>query len=161
MMQVSIRLATLRDAAPIAAMSRDFIEHGLGWSWTPRRVAYGIGERETNAIVAEVGDALAGFGLMKYRDADAHLLLLGVQPAFRRRGVGGALMDWLENTASTAGLELIWLEARADNAGAIAFYRARGYRTLDVIRRYYRGSDDAVRIGKDLSEARPSPTPDR
>ena len=31
----SIRLATSQDAALIAEMSRDYIEHGLGWSWTP------------------------------------------------------------------------------------------------------------------------------
>src|SRR6476661_8830860 len=30
-----IRLASADDALSIARMSRDLIEHGLGWSWTP------------------------------------------------------------------------------------------------------------------------------
>ena len=33
-----IRLATLADAARIGEMSRDLIEHGLGWRWTPNSI---------------------------------------------------------------------------------------------------------------------------
>ena len=56
---------------------------------------------------------LAGFGIMKYQDTDAHLMLFAVAPEFRRRGIGNALMDWLETSAITAGIELIWLEAES------------------------------------------------
>jgi ribosomal-protein-alanine N-acetyltransferase len=155
MSDVTIRLATQADASAIAALSRDFIEDGLGWSWRGPRVAHAIRDRETNVVVAHVDDEFAGFGIMKYGDADAHLMLFAVAPSFRRRGVGSALMQWLESAAATAGIELIWLEARSGNAGALAFYRARGYRELDTMRRYYSGVEDAVRIGKDLTEAMP------
>jgi ribosomal-protein-alanine N-acetyltransferase len=33
-----IRLARPSDAQAIAEMSRDLIEHGLGWRWTPSRI---------------------------------------------------------------------------------------------------------------------------
>ncbi|MEP6483135.1 MAG: GNAT family N-acetyltransferase [Rudaea sp.] len=152
----SIRLARSDDAVDIAAMSRDFIEQGLGWNWNVQRVANSIRQRETNVVVAMAADRLAGFGIMGYRDADAHLMLFAVKPAHRRKGIGTALMEWLESTARTAGIELIWLEARVNNAQALAFYRARGYRTLDRLHRYYSGIEDAVRIGKDLAAAQPS-----
>jgi [ribosomal protein S18]-alanine N-acetyltransferase len=153
---VSIRLATQADAAPIAAMSRDFIEDGLSWNWRAPRVARAIRDRETNVAIAEINGDLAGFGIMKYGDADAHLMLFAVAPILQRRGVGAGLMQWLERTAATAGIELIWLEARLSNAGALAFYRSRGYRELDVMRRYYSGVEDAIRIGKDLTATMPS-----
>ncbi len=153
---VSIRLATHDDAHRIAAMSRDFIEDGLRWNWRAPRVARSIRDRATNVAVADVDGELAGFGIMKYGDTDAHLMLFAVAPMFQRCGVGSALMQWLESTAATAGIELIWLEARANNAAAIAFYRARGYRELDVMHRYYSGLEDAVRIAKDLTETTPS-----
>jgi ribosomal-protein-alanine N-acetyltransferase len=73
-----IRLAMLSDADRIAVMSRDFIEHGLGWSWDAARVARRIRQRETNVVVAETGAELVGFGLMQYLDDQAHLLLFGV-----------------------------------------------------------------------------------
>ena len=86
---------------------------------------------------------------MKYLDDDAHLLLFAVKPEYRRRRIGSGLLTWLESTATTAGIELIFLETRATNAAAREFYGARGYRELATLPRYY-GSEDAVRIGKDL-----------
>lgn len=148
-----IRLARLGDAERIAAMSRDFIEHGLGWGWDAARVARRIRHRATNVVVAESGADVVGFGVMEYHDVDAHLLLFGVEPIYRNRGIGSSLLGWLETTAATAGNELIFLEARASNAVARAFYRARGYRELATLARYYSGREDAVRIGKDLTVA--------
>ena len=37
-----VRLARLADAPAIATMSRDYIEQGLGWSWTVGRVERAI-----------------------------------------------------------------------------------------------------------------------
>ena len=144
-----IRLAVPGDAMRLAAMSRDYIEDGLGWGWTPARVARSIRDRATNVALAEHGTDLAGFGIMQYLDDDAHLLLFAVRPEYRRRGIGSQLLEWLESTAATAGIELIFLETRAGNATARGFYAARGYRELATLPRYYR-SEDAVRIGKDL-----------
>jgi ribosomal-protein-alanine N-acetyltransferase len=157
----TIRLATRADAARIGEMSRDYIERGLIWNWDARRVAHSISQRDTNVAVATIGNDLAGFGIMRYHDDDAHLMLFAVRPSHRRTGVGTALQSWLEGAATTAGVELIWLEARATNTEALAFYRARGYRLLDTMRRYYSGIEDAVRIGKDLTAAAPSSFQDR
>lgn len=145
-----IRLAVPADAARIAAMSRDYVEDGLRWGWTPTRVAHSIRDSATNVVIAEADADLAGFGVMQYRDDDAHLLLFAVRPEYRRRGIGSGVLDWLESTAITAGIELIFLEARATNAAARAFYAWHHYRELAVLPRYY-GSEDAVRIGKDLA----------
>ena len=158
---LTIRLATRTDATRIGEMSRDYIESGLNWNWDARRVAHSVVQRDTNVAVAIVRKEMAGFGIMRYHDSDAHLMLFAVRPSYRRKGVGAALLDWLESTAVTAGVELIWLEARATNAEALAFYRARGYRLLDTMRRYYSGVEDAVRIGKDLTEAARSSFQDR
>jgi len=148
-----IRLARLPDALRIAQMSRDFIEYGLGWSWDAPRITRRIRDRATNVIVAEVGAELVGFALMEYADEEAHLLLFGVEPIYRRRGIASSLLAWLESTATTAGSELIFLETRATNAAARGFYAARGYREIAILPRYYSGREDAVRIGKDLAIA--------
>lgn len=148
----TIELAQARDVPRIAAMSREFIEQGLGWRWGPGAVQRCLRDRATNVAVArDVDGTIAGFGIMKYADSDAHLLLFGVTPAQRRLGIGAALLAWLEASAATAGIELIFLEARAGNTAAREFYRRQGYRELAVLRRYYRGQEDAVRLGKDLT----------
>ena len=148
-----IRLARPSDAAHIASMSRDYIEDGLGWGWLASRVERSIRDRNTNVVIAEVDAEFAAFGIMKYLDDDAHLLLFAVKPPFRRRGIGSGVLRWLESSASTAGIDMIFLEARESNSAARGFYRAHGYRELTLLRGYYSGREDAVRIGKDLSAA--------
>lgn len=150
----AIRMAQRADAPAIARMSRDLIEHGLGWSWTAPRVLRSILDQHSNVIVASVSGAtaLAGFGIMKYHDDEAHLLLLAVQRTQRRRGLGAALVAWLEASAQVAGIGTIYLEARARNGPARAFYRRLGYREIQQVEGYYSGREASVRLARDLLE---------
>ena len=135
----SIRFATRADALGIAEMSRDFIEHGLGWSWTRERILRSLRHRDTNAIVAVREADRAGFGIMKYGDEEAHLLLLAVKPSHRRCGVGSAMV---------AGVGRITLEARASNDAARAFYLRHGYTQAQLLPGYYGGRETSVRMVK-------------
>jgi ribosomal-protein-alanine N-acetyltransferase len=147
----TIRLATLRDARAIAEMSRDEIEAGLAWTWTPERVRRSIRDTSTNVAVAHEGRQLVGFGIMHYGDEKAHLSLLAVSAARREHGVGGHVLDWLEKCARAAGLPRVELEARADNIEALAFYGLRGYERFATVHGYYQGRIDAFRLAKALS----------
>lgn len=147
---LSVRLATRDDAAAIAAMSRDEIERGLPWSWTETRVARAIADPETNVIVACPDGMLAGFGIMSYKSDEAHLLLFAVAANQRRRGVGSALLEWLERVARDAGVRRIRVECRRSNEAARNFYGEHGYHEASIVRRYYRGLDDAIALEKHL-----------
>ena len=153
-----LRLASRDDALTIARLSRDRIEQGLGWSWTAPRVLRSILAADTNAVVALDGDRrLLGFGIMKYGDDAAHLLLLAVRADCARQGVGTALVDWLEASARVAGVAQIGLEARATNAQARSFYRRLGYRETQSLPGYYQGREACVRLAKDLWAERALP----
>jgi ribosomal-protein-alanine N-acetyltransferase len=153
-----IRLATRADAPAIARMSRDLIEYGLGWSWTVPRVLRSVADAQTNAVVLPAaGGALAGIGIMKYLDDEAHLLLLAVHPAQQRRGTGSALVAWLEASAQVAGIGQIYLEARVSNLAARAFYRHLGYQEIQQVEGYYSGREASVRLARDLWSQRPMP----
>ncbi len=146
-----LRLAVPADAYEIAVMSRYLIEVGLrGWSWPPERVAKAIRARDTNALVAEVGQHLVGFAIMDFGDATAHLSLLAVKPSHQRCGVGRQMMAWLEEAALTAGITTVSLELRTNNFGARAFYRMLGYKEISYIAGYYRGVETAVKMSRDI-----------
>lgn len=149
--QPTIRLAKPDEAQAIARMSRDWIEHGLGWSWTAARMSQAIGDPTTNVAVLVKGDRLSGFGIMQYGDDDAHLVLLAVSPFTRHQGLGRALTVWLEQSARVAGARRIRLEARADNRHALTFYEKQGYARVGVVQGYYEGLVDAVRMRKLLA----------
>src|SRR5260370_41057995 len=122
---IAIRLAEPRDAQAIATMSRDFIESGLGWKYDAARVLRTIRDRETLAVEAcESGKsdsgrgAIIGFAIMELGDERAHLVLLAVRPAQRRLGIGQPLLEWLPQSARTAGMASIHLEPPAGNDAA-------------------------------------------
>jgi ribosomal-protein-alanine N-acetyltransferase len=151
-----LKLATPNDAVEIAMMSRCLIEVGLrGWAWHPQRVEKSIRARDTNVIVARVERRIAGFAIMQYDDENAHLCLLAVHPLHRRKGIGRALMDWLEETALNAGIATVELELRVNNYGARNFYHALGFRETYWIRGYYRGGEPAVIMSRNIRRAVP------
>jgi ribosomal-protein-alanine N-acetyltransferase len=147
---VDIGLAHADDAPRIARMSRDLVEHGLGWRWTPTRVLRLVNDASSNVAVARDGVRIDGFGIMQYRDEDAHLVLFAVDPQRRGRGIGRALMGWLEATAVCTGIGVVRLEARASNHVARAFYRALGFIEVAQVRGMYAHDEDGVRLAKDL-----------
>lgn len=147
----SLRLARTTDAVTIANLSRDLIEYGLRWRWTPMRVAASIRARDVNVLVACIRENIAGFAIMRYGNDDAHLDLLAVAPPYRRAGVGRRLLEWLEKCAVVAGIFSVALEVRARNEGAQLFYQRLGYHTSVHLPDYYQGFEAALRMSRDLS----------
>ena len=150
-MSVRITLAKEADCGIIAEMSRRFIEFDLPWTWTESRVRYHLRNRECAVIVARLGSRTVGFAIMQFYDEHAHLNLLAVHPGYRSRGIGRALVEWLEVSARTAGVFLIRLELRAHNEGAREFYSRLGYSKTGISPDYYAGREDALRMTRDLS----------
>jgi ribosomal-protein-alanine N-acetyltransferase len=161
----TIRPAESGDAQAIAEMSRDFVESGLGWRYDPTSIQRALRRRETTVLVAAERQtyvarerpALAGFGIMDFGDERAHLVLLAVQPALRRRGIGRRLVDWLMDSAVTAGMASVHLELRADNEAARRFYRALGFSETVLMPKYYNGREAAMRMIRVLRAPGPLP----
>jgi ribosomal-protein-alanine N-acetyltransferase len=151
--QYEISLAVAADAGAIAELSRDTIEQGLPWTWTTRRVARCIRDRSTNVVVARRARGLLGFAIMKYEEEEAHLLLLAVHAAQRRKGVGTALLQWLEATVEAAGIAAVRLETRAHNRDGRLFYRRHGFEEVGLQPGYYQGIEDALQMAKEMRRA--------
>ena len=145
---LTIRFATRDDADAIATLSRDEIEGGLPWTWRAPRVRHAIADADTNVIVGGLSGRVDAFGLMYYAQDDAHLLLFAVQRSQQRRGVGSALLQWLEQAARAAGAQRIRVEARMDNVAARSFYNERGYHEREIVRAMYSDRLDGVKLEK-------------
>ncbi|MCX7893244.1 MAG: GNAT family N-acetyltransferase [Burkholderiales bacterium] len=150
---VTLRLANGGDARAIAALSRDLIEHGLGWSWTPERVARNLANPDTSAVVACEGARLIGFAIMYFGDEAAHLNLLAVRAEYQRAGVGRRLFEWLRESALVAGIAVVRLELRASNRAGRRFYASLGFEETGFVPFYYRGRETALRMALRLRAA--------
>ena len=91
---------------------------------------------------------MLGFGIMRYDEDVAHLLLFAVREGARRRGIGSALLAWLERVAHVAGVSHFKVEARRENVAARAFYRKNGYSEIEDVPAMYHKTVDGVRMQK-------------
>ena len=150
-----MRAAHPSEARAIASMSRLHIEYGLNWRWTPAKIKRHIKDRDTMVLIASKEGTIAGFAIMRFGDNQAHLFLLAVQPEYRRTGIGQSMMQWLEKSCRTAGIQAVRLEVRASNRVAMRFYRSLGYRFLGRVAGYYDRREAAAILAKSLNESIP------
>jgi [ribosomal protein S18]-alanine N-acetyltransferase len=97
-------------------------------------------------LVAFMGAATAGFCSWRQSAPDeAEILNLAVDPAWRRRGVGAALLEAVRERARGA----IFLEVAESNSPAIALYRKQGWVDVGLRSGYYNhGTVNAVVMKK-------------
>ena len=97
----------------------------------------------TVRLKAVVDGQMVGF-IGGEREAGKHLgwvTTLGVMPAFRRYGIGRALLHQCEKDLA---MPAIRLSVRASNTSAIRLYENTGYEVVDQWKKYYNGGEDAL-----------------
>lgn len=150
--EAKIEFARLADAGEIGRLSRDEIEHGLGWKYTAPQIVRLIGDKTRNVVVARNRTGLAGFGIMSYRQDQANLDLLAVTRSCRRMKTGTRIVLWLEKVALVGGVSNVFVQVRESNTGAIAFYDNLGYKRMQTMRGYYQGTENGVVMAKALRQ---------
>jgi ribosomal-protein-alanine N-acetyltransferase len=125
----------------MAIMGRAF-DPQFGEAWTRSQCAGILPMSGVTLTLARDGGSSAplGFALVRTVADEAELLLIAVDPAARRSGVGRALIDHFVNHANSCGAMRLHLEVR-DGNDAIALYRAAGFEIAGRRRLYYRGAN--------------------
>jgi [ribosomal protein S18]-alanine N-acetyltransferase len=109
-----------------------------GISYSREELAGYISHLSSMTWVAEAGGAAVGFVVASRQPARVgHIITLDVVKAWRRHGVGKALMESAEKWARQAKLELMYLETAESNLDAIIFYEEQGYQRVQKVERYY------------------------
>lgn len=132
---MNLRIATKADAPALAAMIEHFNSDYRAITVTPEQAAARLAATAgvETTIIAEVGGQPAGFACLRvvpYMSDDtpyAEVSDLFVERAFRRRGVGRALIERCEQLARERGAAEVVLITGHDNMMAQALYRSVGY----------------------------------
>jgi len=93
--------------------------------------------------VAILDSQLVGYASFRYVGKQGDVNTVAVASDQQGKGIGTALMDWLESQAVLRNVREIFLEVRSDNEAAIKMYAARGYERIDIRRNYYGNKIDA------------------
>jgi ribosomal-protein-alanine N-acetyltransferase len=131
--------ATIGDAETIARL------HALGFyrGW-PRAdfLSYLADPERTPAYVACDGKRrIAGFAMLRLAADEAELLTIAVDPKWRGRGVGAALLNAGFADLMMSPATRMFLEVAADNTPALALYRRHGFSEIGRRDGYYARPD--------------------
>jgi ribosomal-protein-alanine acetyltransferase len=162
---MKIRLATPADLPQLVAISEatDSAAHWTRQQWLdifdsqiPARLAWIAWSASDDANEDSTGDAAedaaahgpahgVGFLVAQCGSPEWELENMAVLPAFRRRGVGAALLSALLGQARARHAERILLEVRVSNRSAIRLYEQGGFQRLARRPGYYRNpAEDAL-----------------
>ena len=135
-------------AADISAV-REIDLRSAALPWTLSSYEYEVNHnRAGRSFVARGTDGTIRGFLTGWLIVDEfHIANIAVDPDFRRRGIGYALMRHGLIAARNEKAEQSFLEVRAGNRPAIALYRKIGYETVSIRKGYYRdNNEDALNM---------------
>ena len=109
-----------------------------------------------DCLVARAGEAadatISGFIIGESAGEDGRIITIDVLEAYRRTGVGTALLQAMERRLAARGARRIELETATGNTAGVAFWEHHGYRKMGIVRGYYLGRFDAWKMRKTLSD---------
>ncbi len=145
-MQISFRELTLSDVFAIVEA-----EHAcFALPWQEKDVLSVCKRIDFCGVVAEVGGEIVGYLLGLTLFENAEVLRLGTLPAYRGKGVGGAVLDAFFERVKARGAERVFLEVRVSNLPAIRLYERKYFVRGRVRENYYENGESAVEMCKDL-----------
>lgn len=104
-----------------------------------------IGRALGNFSAAFCDGVFAGYADLTAVLDEGYIGNIAVVPAFRRRGVGAALLGELLRQGEAAKLAFLTLEVRAQNMPARRLYEKCGFETVGVRKKVYeKPTDDAI-----------------
>lgn len=140
---MTIRTAAASDLAAIRAL--DAVVFGAdAWGAGAWEGEWDQVSTQRHVVVAVESEQLVGFGVVAVLGEVADLHRIAVRSAWRRRGLGAALVEALAAEAQRRGCRRMLLEVEAGNAAALALYGRLGF--VEIARRaeYYGPGRDAL-----------------
>ncbi|MCM8731925.1 ribosomal protein S18-alanine N-acetyltransferase [Hephaestia sp. GCM10023244] len=138
--QVTLRGGGIDDLAIVEPIMQAAFDPRYGEAWTRSQCAGVMAMPGVALTIAELDGRPAGFAITRTIMDEAELLLLAVDPARRRRGIGRALLRAAIADGEAKHIAKIHLEVRSNN-GAIALYQQAGFVKIGERRDYYRGNN--------------------
>lgn len=133
-----IEPAQARDADAVAALHARSFYRG----WPRQDIESYLLDTDTPTLVAcDAKRKIAGFAMLRLLGDDVELMTIAVEPKFRGKGVGRALLNaCFEDLRMTPSRRMI-LEVATDNPAAIRLYEKLGFSRLSERQGYYARPD--------------------
>ena len=145
-----VRTADTSDVKTIAALEKQLFSD----AWTETMLADCL--QQGHYVISVCEDELCsvnGYLITTHIAGEAELLRIGVDPAFRRQGIGRRLMEQLVKLCADRETPDVFLEVRQSNDSAISLYEQFGLTSVGRRKNYYHHPDeDAVLMAGVMKE---------
>lgn len=107
-------------------------------------------------VVAVEEDTRWGFAMLAlerqrmFGPRRGHLLAIGVFPQHQRKGIGGALLEYMAQIARNYGSTEMRLWTAVDNEQALSFFEKAGFQIIGSENYYYPKGQAALALSKEL-----------
>jgi len=101
-------------------------------------------------IVAKDKGKILGYAVGEAQKDCGKIISIAVYPAWRKKGIGKELANFLIEYFKKKNLKKISLQVRKNNLAAISFYKNLGFQILKTIKNYYQNGDDAYLMKRNL-----------
>jgi ribosomal-protein-alanine N-acetyltransferase len=91
---------------------------------------------------------LVGYSCFWILETELHLLNLAIDPAWRGRGFGNRLLQWILAGGKKERASNVYLEVRLSNHGAIRLYEKNGFQRFSQRKNYYNNPQEDALILK-------------
>ncbi|MBQ7309167.1 MAG: ribosomal protein S18-alanine N-acetyltransferase [Clostridia bacterium] len=105
--------------------------------WSADSLIEASGRADSSFLTAFVDGKFAGYAGMLCVLDEGQICNVAVCPAFRRMGVGEALMAAQREIALSRGITVMMLEVRASNTAAQCLYEKLGWEKLGTRKNFY------------------------
>ena len=120
--------------------------------WSVNSIASEVKNPLALWLVALEGEQLCGYIGSQSVMGESDMMNVAVNPEFRRKGIGEALVNALSEELKAVGNTCLTLEVRISNAPAIALYEKLDFAQVGLRKNYYRNpKEDALILRKELA----------
>lgn len=150
------------DAARRSAVCEAILHDLPDWFGLPAALAHYVemAKRETMLVASDSAGAIGFVVLRRQNPVAAEIHVMAVRVAWHRRGIGEALLRAAERRLLGEGIEFLTVKTLAPEvdfapyAATRAFYRAMGFRPLEVFPTLWSPENPCLFLAKTLREAR-------
>ena len=148
---ITIQRMTRDDIEEIARLER------LCFSdpWAEENFRDELRHRFSVPLVVKSGPTIVGYMCLWLVEDKMEIANFAVSPEFRRRGIGGKMMEKVLREAKERGCTNLILSVRESNLPAIGLYASQGFVEIHRREGYYRDpAEDAIVMAKKLRASR-------
>ena len=109
--------------------------------YTPSLLRASLELDPNSILVARDANEIVGFCFSRDDDGLVWLAWFGVHPEYRRRGVGSALLNELEQNVRAGRSHKIWCDCRTENESSKTVLSLHGFTQLCVVHNHWYGQD--------------------